>query len=95
MIAARRAQAIAHAHGEVTLAPQLEQRLVVLYLDVVPARITDACDTHGVECAKKSARAIDLLREVRDRQQVKEIADGAVVTGEPSGWLALVIALNA
>src|SRR6266850_1480584 len=41
-VAARRAQAVAHAQGEPVLAPDLEQRLVVRYLDVVAARLADA-----------------------------------------------------
>ena len=47
-----------------------------------------------IERAEERARALDLLREGRARQQIEQIADGAVVAGEPAGRLAVLVALD-
>ena len=76
------------------LAPELEQRLVVVDLKVVAAGIAHTGDAHGVKGAEERARACELLFGCRARQQVKEVADGAVVTDEPAGRLAVFVALD-
>src|SRR5258707_368918 len=63
----RRAQAVAHAHAETALAPDLEQRLVVGNLQVVAARITHSCNAHRIKGTEERARAFELLRIGRPR----------------------------
>src|SRR6478609_8366280 len=92
--AARRADAIAYAHSQSALAPDLEQCLICGDREVVAARVGHAGDTQCVESTEERARARNLLSECRPRQQIVEVADRPVVCAQPARRMAILVALD-
>ena len=93
-VAARRGQAVAHAQRHAAVAPELHQRPVVGNGDVVAAGVHHAGEAQRIERAEERARALDALRGGRARQEIEQVADGAVVAGDPAGRLVLVVTLD-
>src|SRR5262245_28690735 len=67
------AQAVGHAHGELPIAPYLEQRLILARRDVITSGIDDTRDAESIELAEERLRSGNLFVEGRLWQPVEQL----------------------
>ena len=89
-----RKQAVYDPHAERAVLPELEQRLIACSRQVEAAGIAHAGNPQAVELAEELPRALDTLVECRQRQLVKQAADGGIVSEDPAGRRAVGGALD-
>ena len=90
----RRAEMVGDANGELPVAPQLEQGLVVGRVHADAAAIDDAGDGETVHFAEKFPGTLDLLCGGRFRQFVEDPAERIAIADDYAGRTIVAVAFK-